>query len=191
MDRVVLKQRAKEQIRGNIGILIVILLVTGLLAAVANWTVVLSLVITPSLMLAMADIYLRLSDGISPQFADLFARFSDFWAALKVMLLSGVYTFLWSLLLVIPGIVKALAYSQVYFILAENPGLSAKEVLRRSEAMMIGHKAEYFMLNLSFIGWMILGPFTFGILYLWVIPYYEATMANYYRDLKNAGPVFP
>lgn len=191
MDRVVLKQRAKEQIRGNIGILIVILLVTGLLAAVANWTVVLSLVITPSLMLAMADIYLRLSDGISPQFADLFARFSDFWAALKVMLLSGVYTFLWSLLLVIPGIVKALAYSQVYFILAENSGLSAKEVLRRSEAMMIGHKAEYFMLNLSFIGWMILGPFTFGILYLWVIPYYEATMANYYRDLKNAGPVFP
>lgn len=100
-------------------------------------------------------------------------------------LLSGIYTFLWSLLLIIPGIIKAFAYSQAMYIIAEEPNIGTREALRRSEEMMVGHKAEYFVLQLSFIGWGILSTFTFGILTLWLVPYMNATMANYYQELKG------
>lgn len=97
----------------------------------------------------------------------------------------NLFVFLWSLLLIIPGIIKALAYSQMPFILMDHPEMGWKEALQESQRMMYGHKWEYFVLGLSFILWILLVGVTFGIAILYVGPYMQMTYANYYRTLKE------
>lgn len=187
MERGILKERARAQMQGKVGILAGITALYLLICWLSSYIAVLNLVLTPALSLAMLGIYLRLTDGAHPSVRELFAEFANFWSALKVMLLSGVFTFLWSLLLVIPGIVKAIGYSQALYILAENPNMGAREALRRSERMMVGHKMEYVMLQLSFLGWHILAGCTMGILYLWLLPYIMTTNTNFYLALKECA----
>ena len=100
------------------------------------------------------------------------------------MFLMGLYTFLWTLCLIVPGIIKGLAYSLTPFILAEKPELSANEAIELSMKMMEGHKMEFFMLWLSFIGWSILGILTLCIGYLWLVPYMYTATAAFYEDVK-------
>ena len=95
--------------------------------------------------------------------------------------------FLWSLLLVVPGIIKGYAYSQAFYLLNDNKKLGYKEALEESEKMMDGHKWELFVLQLSFIGWSLLAVLTCGIGFLWLTPYMNTTLANYYEDLKKGG----
>ena len=95
-------------------------------------------------------------NGKKPEVKDAFCGFDDFWSAFKVTFLVGLYTFLWSLLFFIPGIVKAYSYSMALYVLAENPGKSARECIKESMEMTNGHKMELFVLDLSFIGWIIL-----------------------------------
>ena len=189
MNRAVLKQHAKDSIRGKIGILFVIYLIvaaiSGAISAVPYvGALAAAVVITPVFALAIVKIYLRLAEGVAPKIGDLFTEFNNFWSAFKVQFLSGLFIALWSLLLVIPGIIKAYAYSQAMYILAENPEIGAREALKRSEEMMKGHKMELFILQLSFIGWELLGAITFGIAYIWVLPFYQATMTNFYNEIK-------
>jgi uncharacterized membrane protein len=73
----------------------------------------------------------------------------------------------------------------VYYIALDNPELSATEVINKSKTMMNGHKLDFFILGLSFIGWIILIPFTFGLLSLWLVPYMQVTYANFYNSLKE------
>lgn len=189
MNRATLKQLSKEQIKGNIGILFLITLVVGLIGGALSMIPVVgtiaTLLITPALELGMISIYMNLTFGIKPQIGDLFSQLSNFWPAFKTYILMVVYIFLWMLLLYIPGIIKGFAYSQTMFILYENPTMGANEAITRSREMMDGHKMEYFLLSLSFIGWIILGMFTFGLLYIWLIPYMQTTMTNYYKYLKG------
>ena len=98
--------------------------------------------------------------------------------------LVGLFTFLWSLLFIIPGIIKAYSYSMSLYILAENKGKPALECINESMAMTEGHKMDLFVLGLSFIGWGLLCAITFGIAGIWVAPYMEATFANAYNSLK-------
>lgn len=97
-----------------------------------------------------------------------------------------LWVFLWSCLLVIPGIIKGLAYSMTYFILADAPKAPARQALKLSMRMTAGYKGELFVLWLSFIGWGILSSFTLGILYIvFVGPYMYATFAGYYIGLRD------
>ena len=189
MDRATLKSMAKSQIKGNIGILFLITLLAGIVSGALGMIPLVgsiaSLLITPALTLAMYGIYLNLTNGVKPEIGDLFSQIKNFWPAFKTYILMVVYIFLWTLLLYIPGIIKGIAYSQTMYIMAENPTLGANEAITRSREMMDGHKMEYFLLGLSFLGWMILGMFTFGLLYIWLMPYMEATLANYYKYLKG------
>ncbi len=187
--RVQIKTMAKSQIKGNIGTLFLITLVIGALTAVANLIpgvgqLASSVVLIPAFTLATTKIYLNLTKGEKPEVTHLFNSFDKFLTAFVVQLLVGVFTFLWSLLFVVPGIIKAISYSQAMYILAENPDISALEAIRRSKVMMSGHKMEYFVLGLSFIGWSILGVLTFGILFIWLTPYMSATYANFYNSIK-------
>lgn len=101
------------------------------------------------------------------------------------MLLRNVFIALWSLLLVIPGIVKAYGYMLLPYILADSPELSASEAMDLSQKLMYGSKWKAFMLDLSFIGWYILNVFTVGLLgVLYVNPYVRATKAELYRTLR-------
>ena len=107
-----------------------------------------------------------------------------YWHKVWTMLVVGIFTALWTLLLIIPGIIKALSYSMTKYILQDNPELSASESIHRSRMMMKGHKFDLFWLYLSFIGWLILGIFTFGIGYFWLVPYMETAEAAFYEEVK-------
>ncbi|MCR4755684.1 MAG: DUF975 family protein [Lachnospiraceae bacterium] len=106
----------------------------------------------------------------------------------KVMFARDIYTVLWSLLFIIPGIVKAYEYRMIPYILAENPDMDKDEVFARSKEMMMGQKWKTFVLDLSFIGWNILSLFTVGLLGIFYVgPYKRATRAALYDTLKNDG----
>lgn len=103
----------------------------------------------------------------------------------KTMFFRDLYTFLWSLLFVIPGIVKAYQYRMIPYLLAENPNLTKDEAFAISKQMMNGQKWNAFVLDLSFIGWRILGVITFGIVNIFYVdPYKNMTDAALYEALK-------
>lgn len=116
---------------------------------------------------------------------DLFSQFFRFGTGFAQRFLVGLYTFLWTLLFVIPGIVKGFSYSMTPFILADDPNLTASQAITRSRELMDGHKWELFVLNLTFIGWEILGALCFGIGLLWVTPYKNAAYAAFYRQITG------
>ena len=184
MNRAQLKALAKQQIKGNIGILFVITLIITLISCAAGYIPLAAVIVTPAFSLSLTTIYINLTKGIRARVEDTFCGFNDFWPAIKVSLLVGLFTFLWSLLFVIPGIVKAYSYSMSMYVLAENKNKPALECIEESKAMTNGFKAELFVLDLSFFGWHLLGSITFGIAYIWVIPYISATYANGYNFLK-------
>ncbi|MFC0215629.1 DUF975 family protein [Paenibacillus chartarius] len=108
-----------------------------------------------------------------------------YWPIIKAMLLRGVYTFLWTLLLVIPGIVKSYAYSMVPYLLADNPHIGTSRAIELSERMCKGQKWRMFVLDLSFIGWFLLGLLACGVGVLFVQPYVNQTKAELYLTLRQ------
>lgn len=104
---------------------------------------------------------------------------------LTTLLLQGLYVYLWYLLLIVPGIMKAMSYALTPYILREYPELSGNRAIELSMAMMQGHKMKMFTLCLKFIVCYILGFFTFGITDFWLIPSFYATMANFYEQVKS------
>lgn len=198
MNRAELKSQAKAQIKGKIGILFLITLLIGLISGAATailgmipvvGSLVAAVVVTPAFALSIYRVYLLVAEGTKPEVKDAFSGFDDFWSAFKLTFLVGLYTFLWSLLLYIPGIVKSISYSMSFYILAENKGKSARECIRESMEMTNGHKWELFVLSLSFIGWALLGAITLGIAYIWIVPYMQATFTNAYKLLKGETAV--
>ena len=111
--------------------------------------------------------------------------FSDYVRNAVSILLVYLYTILWTLLFIVPGIIKGLAYSLTPFIVKDNPQLSPNQAINLSMKMMKGHKFDLFYLYLSFIGWILLAMLTLGIGLLWVIPYMQTSMAAFYLDVKN------
>jgi|LSQX01.2.fsa_nt_gb uncharacterized membrane protein len=109
----------------------------------------------------------------------------------KAMIWRAFFIFLWTLLFIIPGIIKSYAYRMVPYILADNPNISYQRAIELSEQMTRGHKFDIFILDLSFIGWYFLGAIAFGVGILFVIPYQNSTNAELYLVLKqnalNAG----
>lgn len=197
MNRAELKSQAKQQIKGNIGILFVISLIISLISVGASLILssipfgglISTIIISPAFALSITRVYLNIITFTKPSVSDAFSGFDDFWSAFKVNFLVGLFTFLWSLLFVIPGIVKTYAYSMSMYELAENKEKPALECIKRSKEMTNGHKMDLFILDLSFIGWHLLGSITFGIAYIWIIPYIKATYANVYNYLNNT-PVY-
>lgn len=101
------------------------------------------------------------------------------------MVLSTIYIFLWTLLLIIPGIIKSYSYALTPYILVEHPEMSANEAIEESMRLMDGHKFDMFYLQLSFIGWAILSILSLGLGFFWLIPYQMTAQAAFYRDIKN------
>lgn len=111
--------------------------------------------------------------------------FSGYLRNVLTLFLMYLFIFLWALLLVIPGIVKSLAYSMTPFIIKDYPELSPNQAINLSVKMMKGRKFDLFWLYLSFIGWFFLCIFTLGLGYLWLAPYVQTSMAAFYQDVKN------
>lgn len=114
-------------------------------------------------------------------------RNGQFLRILGTTLLYSIYIFLWSLLLIVPGIIKGLSYAMTPYVLRDYPYLKYNSAIETSMDMMYGHKWDLFWLILSFIGWAILSTLlSFGIGFLWLSPYIETTLANFYEDVKYA-----
>ena len=135
------------------------------------------------LQLGYARFLLKQYDGQEPQFNDLFSQFDRFGAGFAQALLRGLYTFLWSLLFIIPGIIAALRYSMTPYIMAEHPELTASEAINRSKELMEGHKMDLFILQLTFLGWDILCALTLNLGNLALNPYKNAAITVFYRNI--------
>ena len=189
MTRVELKNMAKEQIQGKIGILFLIFLIIAIIEAgsalvpVVGWFA--AIVIMPAFNISLCMIFLSLAKNEDISVGDVFKGFNITGKAVWLSIITWFYTFLWSLLFIIPGIIKTFSYSMAPFILADNPNLTSSEALSESIRIMDGHKFDLFVLQLSFFLWYILGAITFGIAYIYVIPYFEATMTNFYNEIKD------
>ena len=187
-----IKKIAKEQTRANFGALLLIEIVLGLVnsaaSSIAGATVIGSILvfcIAPTYTICRNKVYLNLAErGEKPKLEDSFSCLDNFWSATKTYLLQALYLTLWWLL-IIPGIVKTFSYSQAFFIVTENKGIGGNEAITSSRKMMDGHKWQYFMLNLSFIGWIFLVILTFGIAAIWVVPYMQAAMTNFYISVRD------
>ena len=110
--------------------------------------------------------------------------FRPYWRSVLGYFLMSVKIFLWTLLLIIPGIIKTFAYSLTPYILKDNPELSCLQAIERSRLMMKGNKWRLFVLILSFIGWFLLGILSLGIGFFWIAPYVYTTMGAFYEDVK-------
>ena len=131
-----------------------------------------------------ATFLLKQHDGEKAEIHDLFSQFHRFGDGFCLYLLEVVFVFLWSLLLIIPGIIAGFSYAMAPFIMAENENMTASEALRASKELMMGHKWELFCLDFSFIGWNLLGIVTLGISALFVNPYMNAAYAAFYRVIS-------
>lgn len=135
------------------------------------------------IQLGYAHFLLKQYNRASFEVKDLFSQFERFGQGFLQRFLRSLYTSLWSLLFIIPGIVKSYAYAMTPFIMAENPEMTANEAITASKEMMDGHKGELFTLDLTFIGWDLLCLFTLNIGHIWLNPYKNAAYAVFYKDL--------
>lgn len=141
------------------------------------------------LQMGYADFLLKQHDGKEVNFRDLFSKFDYFGTGFAQRFLRTLYEILWSLLFIIPGIIKGYSYSMTPFILAEHPDLTASQAIAMSQDMMDGHKADLFFLDLSFIGWVILAVLTFNLGNIALNPYRNAAHAAFYRQLQTEKPI--
>ena len=203
--RAEIKEQAKAQLKGKVGILFVCALVASIVPAivsgigsaitnsgnVAVGTIVSlagSLLLTAPLSLGLTMVYLNVTYGEEPQVSTVFEPFKKCYGkAIALFLLFEIFIMLWTLLFVIPGIIMTFAYSQAFFILAENPDMSPMECLKESKRIMKGRKMDLFVLYLSFIPWMLLVCVTFFIAGIWVIPYMTLTFTNFYHRIKEGA----
>lgn len=107
--------------------------------------------------------------------------------SIGLYLLTMIFTFLWTLLLIVPGIIKSLSYALAPYILAENPELTANEAINRSMEMMNGHKMDLFLMVLGYAGFALLSLLALGIPLLWLYPYYQVVIAKFYEEVKAAA----
>ena len=198
--RAELKQNAKERMREQaLNPILVTLVYTlvamaiSLLGGILGATVLIPFILSLAFVaVQISYVYycMRVAKREQGAYADLAYLIQDWRFGLKLVVLSFVinlFISLWSLLLFVPGVIKAISYSQAIMIMLENPNMDIMTAIKESQRMMNGHKMEYFVLDLSFIPWMLLVTLTFGIASLWVSPYMQITMVNYYNALKNSN----
>ena len=135
----------------------------------------------------LSYLYLKQSrTGNKMELAEIFEGFkADFVGNFLLGFLQSLFIALWSMLFVIPGIVKQYSWSMAYYVKIDHPDYDWRACLDESKRITMGHKGELFLLDLSFIGWAIVCVFTFGIGYFWLIPYMTATKAEYYEALRG------
>ena len=143
------------------------------------------ILVSAVLTMGMNSYFLKLSRDQEVNFTEIFSKKNYLIPYLCITVLTFIFVYLWSLLFIIPGIVAAISYSMVYFIALDNPELKANQVLKKSKELMQGHKWEYVVFVFSFLGWIILATFTFGLLYFWLLPYMSVAYANFYNNLLS------
>ena len=129
--------------------------------------------------------YLNIIRNRDTSVGKIFEGFNYFGKVFPTMFLVNIFIVLWALLFIIPGIIKSYSYAMTPYILKDKPNIDSNSAIDESCAMMDGHKGELFMLDLSFIGWFLLGCLTLGLGFLFIMPYWLTTRAQFYEKLKG------
>ncbi len=194
MTRQELKARAKDQLGNNLFcnawlFAVLACFIFSVICSVAGSIIVGigAVIVTGPLSFGLNYLFLKQARDHQPMdLGDMFKGFSsDFGQNLLIGLMTAIFTALWSLLLIVPGIVKVYSYSMVYYIKADHPEYDWRQCIAESQAMMNGHKMDLFILDLSFIGWMIVGSLCLGVGTLWVSAYMEAAHAHFYESIQS------
>lgn len=187
-----LRRQAADALTGSWGTAAIITLAYSLFTGGTSSAVqyinpsfaIISILLIP-LHYGYAILFLDLLRGTRLDFGRLFDGYRDFGRVLGTGLIQSIYTLLWMLLFIIPGIIKSYSYAMTPFILKDYPELQYDSAINKSMEMMSGYKMKLFLLDLSFIGWGILCIFTLGIGYLFLGPYMQASRAAFYQNLKQ------
>ena len=185
-----IRSEARGLLRGQWGMMAVVWLIYFVLTYGAyghseGLGSIISLVISGPFALGISTIILKLYRRENFHIEEMFNGFRDFARSLVAFLLIALYVFLWALLFIIPGIIAAISYSMTFFIMAEDPNIPATDAMRKSKEMMLGHKSEYFMLMLSFIGWGILSLISMGVGFLFLQSYMMMSAAIFYKKIQG------
>lgn len=157
--------------------------ILGMIVSAVSAVSIVKLILGGVVQLGYTRFLLNQHDGRTFEVKDLFSQFDRFTVGFLQLFLRNLFIILWSLLLVIPGVIKTFSYAMTPFILAEHPELTAKQAIDRSMELMDGHKWELFVLGLTFIGWELLNALTLGIGSFWLNPYKNAAYAAFYREI--------
>ena len=180
------RRQAWGRLSGNWGVAILAYLLYSLIIGALSGTGIGVLILAGPLYAGLIAVFVQLARTGSTKIEYMFENLTNgFVNKMLTYILMEVYTFLWALLFIIPGIVKAYSYSMAFYIMNDNPEMGANEAITRSREMMNGHKWQLFCLHFSFIGWYLLSALTFGILMFWVTPYVRTAEAAFYEDLKS------
>ena len=142
-----------------------------------------SLVVSSVISIGYAQFNMDLVDGDDPKISTLFSKVRQLKTAVIANILVFVRVFFGMIFFIVPGVIALFKYSMTNYIIAENPGIGAREALDKSKKIMKGNKLRFFLLGLSFIGWEILVVLTLGIAGIWVSPYMQASYAEFYREI--------
>ncbi len=184
-------QMARESLKGKwtvaIPAFLIFLIISMVLGFIPFVGQIVSILVAGPLVLGATILSLNISRGKEIEVGQIFEGFNDFGRSLLAYILMVIFILLWSLLLLIPGIIAAISYSMTFYILAENPSITANEAIDMSKKMMYGYKMKMFGLSLMFFLLGILCIFTLGIGFLWLYPYMQVTMAKFYEDIKGGS----
>lgn len=184
-----LMRAARESLRGKwglaIGTFLVYMIILGVPGSIQASGTLLTLIIGGPFLVGVAIFTLTIWRRGEARLEMIFDGFRNFTTAMVAYLLMVLYIVLWTLLLIVPGIIKALSYAMTFYILADHPETKAEDALKQSQAMMDGYKMKLFNLWLRFLLLGFLCILTLGIGFLWLVPYAHVTMAGFYDDLKN------
>ena len=190
-ENLVLMQMARKSLKDKwglaIGTFVVYMLIIGAIQTTTEFfplVGLLSLTICGPMALGIAIFSINISRNQDARLEQIFQGFNNFKTSLGAYLLMLLFTLLWTLLLIIPGIIAVLSYSMTFYILADDNSIGAMEAIDKSKKMMDGYKWKYFCLGLRFIGWSLLCILTLGIGFLWLLPYMQVSMVKFYDDIK-------
>ena len=181
------RSEAKTALKNNWAYAIVVVVLFSIAVALVAVNFVAGIVLTGALMVGYAYAMIQFCRRGSFQIEDLVQGFrtDNFTATIGLYVKMTIYTFLWSLLFCIPGIVKSYAYSMAPYIMADHPEITGEQAITASKNLMKGKKGKLFCLHISFIGWVLLSCLTFGILFIWVAPWMEVAQAMFYESIKD------
>nr|WP_275984021.1 DUF975 family protein [Paenibacillus hamazuiensis] len=186
-----MRAKAREQLKGRWGVAILTCFIYVVIVSIVNAIPYIGglavFLMSGAFALGLVVFFLNFPRGGKPEVVQLFSGFDRFWPAFGLAFMVGLFTLLWTLLLIVPGIIAAYRYSQVFFIMNDNPNIGIMDAIRASSEMMQGQKVKLFLLQLSFIWWFLLCLVTLGIGFLWLYPYVMTATANFYEDLKRAS----
>jgi uncharacterized membrane protein len=190
-ENAVLMKQARESLVGTwglaIGTFLVYMVILMAVQSIPKAGGLISLLITGPMTLGMVIFSLALSRKQEVKLELVFDGFKRFSVSLVAYLLTVLFTLLWALLLVIPGVIASLSYAMTFYIIADDVTISAQDAIKKSKKMMYGNKWKLFCMDLRFLGWGLLCILTLGIGFLWLFPYMQISLTKFYDDVKGGG----